>query len=113
MNVAVVPKRTRRTMTPRSHRYGDATATYIRSAKVPLRMYAKHHYNTEVRVQKYVVIYIPTQKYKYSVITECDIILHKYYITKKRKSRQYKVQKTRTHKLKESREQNKTGENYG
>jgi len=44
-------------------------------------MYAKHQYNIGVRVRKYVVIYIPTQKYKYSVITDCDIILHKYYVT--------------------------------
>ena len=27
-------------------------------------------------------VYISTQKYKYSVITDCDIILHKYYITR-------------------------------
>ena len=26
--------------------YGDATATYIRRAMVPSRMYAKHQYNT-------------------------------------------------------------------
>ena len=64
-------------------------------------MYAKHQYNTGIRVRKYMVIYIPTQKYKYSVITYYDIILHNYYITKERKSRLYKVQKTRTHELKE------------
>ena len=64
---------------------------YICRAIIPSRMYAKHQYNTGVRVQKYVIIYIPPQKYKYSVITDCDIILHKYYINKKRKSRLYKI----------------------
>ena len=32
------------------------------------------------------VIYIPIEKYKYMVITESDIILQEYYITKKYKS---------------------------
>ena len=32
------------------------------------------------------IIYIPTEKYKYMVITESDIILQKYYITRKYKS---------------------------
>ena len=32
------------------------------------------------------VIYIPTQKYKYMVITESDTILQEYYITRKYKS---------------------------
>ena len=45
-------------------------------------MYAKHQNNTGIRVRKYVIIYIPTQKYKYSVITDCHIILLKYYITR-------------------------------
>ena len=75
--------------------------TYKRRAIVPSRVYTNHQYNKGIRVQKYVVIYIPTQKYKYSVITDCDIILHKYYITRKLKSRLYKVQKIRTHELKE------------
>jgi len=64
-------------------------------------MYAKHQNNTGIRVRKYLVIYIPTQKYKYSVTTDCDIILHKYYITRKYKNRLYRVQKIKTHKLKE------------
>ena len=64
-------------------------------------MIVHRRYNAEVRARKYVVIYIPTQKYKYSVITDRDIILHKYYITRKCKSRLYKVQKIRTHELKE------------
>ena len=59
-------------------------------------MCAKHQYNTGVRARKYVVIYMLTKKYNYSVITDCDIILHNYYI-----SRLYKVQKIRTYKLKE------------
>jgi len=33
-----------------------------------------------------VIIYIPTEKYKYTVIRECDIILYEYYITKRHKS---------------------------
>ena len=36
------------------------------------------------------VIYISTEKYKYMVITESDIILQKYYITRKYKSMIYK-----------------------
>jgi len=39
-------------------------------------MYAKYQYNIKIKVRKYMVIYIPIQKYKYSVITDCDIILH-------------------------------------
>jgi len=67
---------------PRSHGYGDTNAMYIHRTMVPLCTYIKHQYNAEIRVQKYVEIYIPTRKYKYSVITGCDIILHKYYITR-------------------------------
>jgi len=33
-----------------------------------------------------VLIYIPTEKYKYMVITESDTILQEYYITRKYKS---------------------------
>jgi len=33
-----------------------------------------------------VVIYIPTEKYKYIVITESDIILQEYYIIRRYKS---------------------------
>ena len=95
-------------------RIRDTTVTYIRKAKVSSHMYAKYQYNTGVRVRKYVVIYIPTQKYKYSVITDYDIILHNYYITRELKSRLYKIQKTRTHELKERiRGQGKTGGNNG
>ena len=35
------------------------------------------------------VIYIPTEKYKYMVITESDTILQEYYITRKYKSTSY------------------------
>ena len=93
--------------TPETYTPCRALITRIRGrycyvpAKIPLRIYAKHQYYTRVRVQKYVIIYISTQKYKYSVITDCDIILHNYYITKRLKSRLYKVQKIRTHELKE------------
>jgi len=37
-----------------------------------------------------VVIYIPTEKYKYIVITKSDTILQEYYITRKYKSTLYK-----------------------
>jgi len=36
-----------------------------------------------------IVIYIPTKKYKYMVITESDTILQVYYITRKYKSTLY------------------------
>ena len=35
--------------------------------------------------------YIPIKKYKYTVITESDPILHEYYITRTRKNMIYKV----------------------
>ena len=70
-----------------SYGYGDATVTHMRRAKVHLRMYAKHQYNTRVRVRKYVITYIPTQNYKYSIIIDCAIILHNYYIIGRRKNR--------------------------
>jgi len=37
-------------------------------------------------VRKYSSIYIPTEKHKYIVIIESDIILQEYYITRKYKS---------------------------
>jgi len=51
------------TVAPRSGGYGDATATYIRRAMVPSRMYAKHQYNTIQGSEcgNYVVLYIPIQ----------------------------------------------------
>jgi len=42
--------------------YGDITATYIRWAKIPSHMYAKYQYNTGVRVQKYIVLYIQQKR---------------------------------------------------
>ena len=51
------------------------------------RMYAKHQYSTCVRVQKYGGNLHSNRKgYKYIVITECDLILYEYYITRGRKS---------------------------
>ena len=35
------------TVTPRFHRYGDVTATYIRRSELPPRIYAKHQYRQE------------------------------------------------------------------
>ena len=77
-------------MTPRSGGYGDVTATYIRRSKIPSRIYAKHQYRQESEYGSTVVIHIPTEKYKYIVITERDTILKKYYITRGNKSIIYK-----------------------
>ena len=38
---------------PRSYGYGDATVMYIRCAKIPSYMYAKHQYMQKIRVQKH------------------------------------------------------------
>ena len=73
-------------MTPRSGRYGDITATYIRRSEIPSRIYAKYQYMQESEYGSTVVIYIPIEKYKYIVITESDAILQEYYITRKYKS---------------------------
>jgi len=54
----------------------------------------KHRYSTKVRVLKYVVLYIPPEKYKYSVIIDCDTILPEYYITKRRKIKFMKNENT-------------------
>jgi len=45
----------------------------------------------ETEYRSTVVIYIPTILYKYSVITDCDPILHEYYITGAYKRMIYKV----------------------
>ena len=63
-------------VTPRSRGYGDVTATYIRRSEIPSHIYAKHQYRQESECGSTVVIYIPTEKYKYMVITEGDTILH-------------------------------------
>ena len=79
-------------MAPRSRGYGDVTATYIRRSEIPSCIYAKHQYMQESECRSTVVIYIPTEKYKYMVITESDTILQEYYITRK-----YKVQYMKRH----------------
>ena len=66
---------------PRPGGYGNTTATYIRWAGTPSRMYAKHQYSQELECGSTVVIYIPIEKgYKYIVITGCNLnitrILH-------------------------------------
>ena len=71
--------------------YRDSTATYIRRAEIPSYMYTKHQYMQESEYESKVIIYIPTEKYKYIVITELDPILHEYYITRRGKSMIYKV----------------------
>ena len=56
-------------VTPRSGGYENVTATYIRRSKIPSRIYAKYQYMQESKCGSTVVIYIPTEKYKYMVIT--------------------------------------------
>jgi len=68
-------------VTPRSGGYGDVTVTYIRRSEIPSRIYAKFQYMQNSECESTVVIYIPTEKYKYMVITESDTILQEYYIT--------------------------------
>jgi len=62
-------------MTPRSRGYGNVTATYIHRSKISLRIYAKHLYSQESKYGSTVIIYIPTEKYKYMIITKSDTIL--------------------------------------
>ena len=51
-------------------------------------MYAKHQYIQESECGSTMVRYIfQLKEYKYIVITECDPILHEYYITKGTKYR--------------------------
>ena len=56
--------------------------TYICRSKILSYIYAKHQYREESECGSTVVIYIPTEKYKYMVITESDTILQEYYITR-------------------------------
>jgi len=73
-------------VTPRSYGYEDVTVTYIRRLKIPSCIYAKHQYKEESECENTVVIYIPTEKYKYIVITKSDTLSQEYYITRKYKS---------------------------
>ena len=45
-------------ITPRSYGYGDVTASYIRRAEMPSRIYAKHQYRQESEYESTVIIYI-------------------------------------------------------
>ena len=69
-------------MPPRSGGYGDAIAAYIRRSELPSHIYAKHQYRKESECESTVVIYIPTEKCKYKVITESDTV---YYIIRNTK----------------------------
>ena len=53
---------------------------YIRKAKMPSHIYAKHQYMQESEYESIVVIYIPIKWYKCNVIIERDPILHEYYM---------------------------------
>ena len=59
--------------------------TYIRRSEIPSRIYAKHQYMQESECGSTVVIYIPTEKYKYMIITESNTKLQEYYITQNTK----------------------------
>ena len=48
-------------VTPRSHGYGDVTATYIRRSEMPSRVYAKYQYMQESECGS-TVVYIFQQK---------------------------------------------------
>jgi len=48
---------------------------YTQRAEIPSHIYAKHQYMQESECESTVVIYIPTEKYKYIVITESNTIL--------------------------------------
>ena len=63
---------------------------YIHKVKIPSHVYAKHQYMQESEYRSIVIIYIPVKWYKYIVITERDLILHEYYITKRSKNMIYK-----------------------
>jgi len=39
------------TVSPRSHGHGDITATYIRRAKIPSYIYAKHQYKQKLECE--------------------------------------------------------------
>ena len=76
-------------VTPRSHGYGDVTATYIRRAEIPSHIYAKDQYMQESECGSIIVIYISIEKYKYIVITKSETILQEYFITRKYKHTLY------------------------
>jgi len=50
---------------------------YIRRMEIPSHIYAKHQYRQESKCESTVVIYIPIIQYKYTIITERDIIYYK------------------------------------
>ena len=70
----------RRGVTPRAGGYRDTTVTYIRRAKIPSHMYAKHQYRQESEYRKSVVFQ------HYSTSTQLsqgrNTIIQEYYITK-------------------------------
>ena len=61
-------------------RYCDVY-THVRN--ILTYIYGKYQYRQESECESTEVIYIPTEKYKYIVITESDTILQEYYIIKK------------------------------
>ena len=64
-------------VTPRSHGYGDVTATYIRRSEIPTRIYVKHKYKQKSEyVKRSIHSYANMRSTSYKVITGCDILLH-------------------------------------
>ena len=53
---------------PRSRRYGDVTAMYIRRAEIPSHIYTKYQYIQESECESTVIICITIEKYMYKVI---------------------------------------------
>ena len=51
---------------PRSHGYGDITATYICRVEIPSHIYIKHKYMQELEYRSTVVIYIPAVTHVHS-----------------------------------------------
>ena len=63
---------------------------YIPRSEIPSHIYAKHQYRKESEFRNmwciiHSNIWVQLQSYNYKVTTGCDTILHKYYITDRRK----------------------------
>jgi len=83
-----------RAVRPRTQRYRDAIATYIRWARIPHVCTLRFSTGQESKCGNTMVIYIPTVRYECMVITKHDLILHEYYITRGTKVRVQNVKKT-------------------
>ena len=68
-------------VTSQSHGYKDVIVTYIRRSKIPLHIYSMHQYGKNQSTEVCGTLCIPAYEYNYKIITWCNIILQKYYIT--------------------------------